>query len=208
MKINEIFYSIQGEGPQVGMPCWFIRTTGCNLSCNWCDTKYALTEGKEMSLQDIKKEVNSNDCNNIVITGGEPMLQEDLLPLIKLLGNRNIYVETNGTVYKSNLIGYAKFIVSPKPDFINDNYMKVLKKWRHQADFKFVIADKIDFDKAIKICKTLKKEEGIYFMPRGTTEQELKKNMINIIRWIKKDAPYIYVTPRLHISLYGQKRGV
>ena len=207
MKINEIFYSIQGEGPQVGMPAWFIRTTGCNLSCSWCDTKYALKDGQEMSIKDIKGKIN-NGCKNIVITGGEPFLQEDLLDLLKSLTNKNVYIETNGTIYKSNCIGMANFIVSPKPQFLNPNYLKVLKKWSTHAVFKFVIEDRIDFDRALKICAECSKDEDIYFMPMGTTEKTLKENMIKIIKWIKKDAPYVNLTPRLHIYLYGKQRGV
>jgi len=208
MKVNEIFYSIQGEGPQVGMPAWFIRTTGCNLNCSWCDTKYALTNGEEMSIKDINSEVSQNGCKNIVITGGEPMLQEELLELIKGLKDKKIYVETNGTIYKSNLIGFATFIVSPKPQFLNPNYLNVLQRWETHADFKFVIADRIDFDNAIRLCAKIGKKDGIYFMPRGTTEEELKKVMLRLVKWIKKDAPYVNLTPRLHIHLYGQKRGV
>jgi len=207
MKINEIFYSIQGEGPQVGMPTWFIRTTGCNLSCDFCDTKYALKKGKEMSIKDIKKETN-NGCKNVVITGGEPLLQDDLLDLLKSMSDRKCYVETNGTIYKSTLIGMATFIVSPKPQFLNPNYLKVLKKWSTHGIFKFVIGDKIDFDRALRTCAEIGKKDNIYFMPKGTTDEELKKVMLHLVNWIKEKAPYVNLTPRLHIHMYGSKRGV
>jgi len=76
MKINEIFYSIQGEGQQAGMSAWFIRFSGCNLRCSFCDSAYAFEEGKEMSIESIVDSVPANICNNVVITGGEPLLQK------------------------------------------------------------------------------------------------------------------------------------
>ena len=206
MKINEIFYSIQGEGPQVGMPAWFIRTAECNLACEYCDSKYAWKDGKEMHINDIKKEVCNNGCKNVIITGGEPLLQEDLIALIRALGDRIIYIETNGTIYKSNLIGRAKFIVSPKPQFMDNNYLKVLKKWSIHAVFKFVIEDKIDFDRAIRLCGKLKLKD-VYFMPQGTDNEHLLKVMKRLVKWIKEEAPYVRMTPRLQIQLYGNKRG-
>jgi len=207
MQISEIFYSVQGEGPQVGMPAWFIRTCGCNLTCEYCDSKYAWKDGKEMHINDIKNEVCENGCKNVIITGGEPFLQEDLLPLIKSLGDRKVYVETNGTIYESNLIGRANFIVSPKPQFMDNNYLKVLKKWSQHATFKFVIEDKIDFDRAIRLCGKVRLKD-VYFMPQGTDNEHLLKVMKRLVKWVKEEAPYVRVTPRLQIQLYGNKRGV
>ena len=144
MKISEIFLSIQGEGPQVGMLSWFVRTAGCNLDCEWCDTTYAKT-GKEMDRETIFEKIPPLVCGNVVITGGEPLLQNNkLLDLLKILPH-NIYVETNGTIYDSNIIGYGSFIVSPKLQYLNEGYLKVLKKWAGIATFKFVINNKVDF---------------------------------------------------------------
>lgn len=208
MKINEIFYSIQGEGPQVGMAAWFVRTSGCNLTCPWCDTKYA-SEGTEMTIEQIESKLDVNICRNIVITGGEPLIQNDFITFIKKLSYFNIYVESNGTIYNSIFPGYAKFIISPKLEFLTDNYIKVLKMWRYFATFKFVIGDILDFESTLKIIKQLKIEEkDIYFMPKGTNEKELKKNMNQIAEWIKKRASYARLSPRLHIHMYDGKRGV
>jgi len=209
MKIAEIFLSVQGEGPQVGMISWFIRTSGCNLSCNWCDSKYA-NEGKEMSISEIIDSLPPNECNNVVITGGEPLLQKDLLELLSCLPHK-IYVETNGTIYDSKLIGMATYIVSPKLQFMNDAYMETLKKWKYQGTFKFVIGSRKDFDDALKLCKELKLEQTldpVYFMPKGTDQKTINTNIINIVEWLKKDAPWGRVSLRLHITLYGNKRGV
>ena len=207
MKVNEIFYSIQGEGPQVGMPAWFIRTTGCNLSCSWCDTKYALKNGKEMSFQEIKDQIN-NGCKNIVFTGGEPLLQEDLLALIKYLDDYNFFVETNGTIYKQELIGFAKFIVSPKLQFMNPKYLQTLQKWASHATFKFVVDSSLTCQMAVNLCKQVGKEYDIYFMPLGTEENQIKRTMLYLIDWCKEHAPNVRISPRLQISLYKNQRGV
>jgi len=208
MKINEIFYSIQGEGPQVGMAAWFVRTSGCNLSCPWCDTKYA-NKGIEMTIEEIESKLDANTCRNIVITGGEPLIQKEFFDFLKKLSYFNIYVETNGTIYGTHYPGYAKFIVSPKLEFLTDKYLKVLEKWKYYASFKFVIGDRVDFENALSLIKKLKlQEKDIYFMPKGTTEKELKKNMNQIAEWIKKSASYARLSPRLHIHMYGSKRGV
>jgi len=214
MKTNEIFFSIQGEGQQAGMPAWFIRFSGCNLRCAFCDSAYAFEEGKEMSIESIADSVPAKICNNIIITGGEPLLQKDLLSLLKTLGHMNIYIETNGTIYDSNLIGYAKFIVSPKPQFLNKEYMKSLRKWSGMATFKFVIGNKEDFDTAVHLCKKLhlkdwiEVDKPIYFMPEGTTDKKIKETTKSMAEWIKKEVPYVRISSRLQIYLYGNKRGV
>lgn len=212
MKINEIFLSIQGEGPQVGMLSWFIRVAGCNLDCNFCDSKYAKI-GKDMSKESIFKAIPPLVCNNVVITGGEPLLQTDkLLGLLRMLPH-NIYIETNGTVYDSNLIGFGSFIVSPKLQYLNHKYLKVLKKWSGLATFKFVIDNKVDFDAAVELCKDLEldtysKMYPVYFMPQGISDKELKAKMISITEWIKEGAPFVRLSPRLQIHLYGNRRGI
>jgi len=207
MKINEIFLSIQGEGPQVGMPAWFIRTSGCNLDCDFCDSKYA-KDGKEMSIESIVDAVSNNNCKNVIITGGEPFIQKELLMLIKALRDCKVYVETNGTIFKPELIGFATFIVSPKPQFLNAKYMKALRQWVPHATFKFVTGSRKDFNEAITLCKKLGKKNNIYFMPLGIENDEIKSKMISIGEWIKDEELDVWLSPRLQISLYGNKRGV
>lgn len=102
MKICEIFKSIQGEGQQAGEPTVFIRTSGCNLKCSWCDTPYH-KEGKEMTVEEIVKQVKVYGVPNVCITGGEPLLQEEIKELIEeLMMWFNVYVETNGTQHTWN----------------------------------------------------------------------------------------------------------
>lgn len=115
-SINEIFYSIQGEGRNTGMPAWFIRFAGCNLDCSWCDTDYS--EKMKYQPKDIWEEINENSCKNVVLTGGEPSLQ-DLRPLLRELKARDYYVaiETNGTkpLLQYRIEGLLNWVtVSPK----------------------------------------------------------------------------------------------
>ena len=106
MKINEIFASIQGEGKYLGYPQVFIRFTGCNLRCSWCDTQYAWEEGIEMTRQQIIKAITKYDVNSVCITGGEPLMQiAELRELIADLKKRGYFIqlETNGTIYDQNI---------------------------------------------------------------------------------------------------------
>lgn len=213
MLVNEIFFSLQGEGPQLGLPAWFIRFSGCNLNCKWCDSKYA-KKGKVMSIKEIVDSIETIEnlstnetCKNIIITGGEPLFQKDLLNLIKSFVDKNFYIETNGTIFNSNLIGYAKFIVSPKLQYIDAKYLKALRKWSKHSSFKFVIQDKYDFKKAIVICKYLQKFDDVYFMPMGTNSSILTKRMKLMAVWIKR-LGWGQLTPRLQIQLWGNRRKV
>src|SRR3990172_1231000 len=101
MKICELFYSIQGESTFSGMPCIFIRTSGCNLRCSYCDTKFAYEEeGYEISPEKVLKNIKEYNCRLLEVTGGEPLLQEEIYDLINMLLNEkyNILLETNGSL--------------------------------------------------------------------------------------------------------------
>lgn len=209
VKINETFLSMQGEGQQIGMISWFIRTSGCDLSCKWCDSKYA-NDGKYMDIESVTAPILKSNCKNVIITGGEPFIQKNLLQLIKALGDCHIYVETNGTIFDSNLLGYAQYTVSPKLQFLNTKYMESLQRWATRASFKFVIGSKADFDRAVTLAKTLHLETSLkptYFMPMGTDADTINDIMISLVTWCK-DVPWIRISPRLQIQLYGDKRGV
>ncbi|MCM8810956.1 MAG: 7-carboxy-7-deazaguanine synthase QueE, partial [Candidatus Omnitrophica bacterium] len=112
-KITEIFYSIQGEGLLQGIPLIFLRFSGCNLKCFWCDTKYAWEKGKELTEKEILKEIEKFKCKRICFTGGEPYLQE-IENIFNILKEKDywISVETNGTIWKD--ISFDWITVSPK----------------------------------------------------------------------------------------------
>ena len=98
LTVNEIFYSIQGESTRIGRPCVFVRLTACDLRCSWCDTPYAFHEGAKRSLDEVIAEVERYDCPLVEITGGEPLLQDDVYPLMEqlLARGRTVMLETGG----------------------------------------------------------------------------------------------------------------
>lgn len=124
MRVNEIFYSLQGEGFNTGMPAVFIRFSGCNLQCPFCDTNH--TDGKEMTEGDIIEEVSRYKANLVVVTGGEPALQltESLVEMLHLLG-KTVAVETNGTVELPENVDWIT--LSPKDMFFGEKAKPVLK---------------------------------------------------------------------------------
>lgn len=145
-KVSEIFYSIQGEGLNQGLPFVFIRFSGCNLRCVWCDTKYAWKNGEEMELEEIVKEVKKFKCKNICITGGEPYLQ-NLFPIFERLKKEKLFisVETNGTIWQD--IKFDWITVSPKREggkYHKNGYDIRFRKVA--SEFKYVITGKDDFE--------------------------------------------------------------
>jgi 7-carboxy-7-deazaguanine synthase len=156
LKVNEIFHSIQGESSFSGIPFVFVRLTGCNLRCSYCDTKYAYEEGKELSVEQILKRIGKYKCSYVEITGGEPLLQEETPFLVNSLINKGftVLVETNGTKDVSVISEKAIIIMdikcpssgeSDKTDWDN------LKRLGLKDEIKFVLTEKTDYDWAKKV---------------------------------------------------------
>ena len=113
MKVCEIFYSIEGEGIEIGRLEVFVRLSGCNLRCKWCDTKYAWEEGKEMSVDEVIKEIKKYPCKSVSITGGEPLLQrEEVFELVKKLKEMGYWIQinTNGTIFDERIFRLVDLI--------------------------------------------------------------------------------------------------
>jgi 7-carboxy-7-deazaguanine synthase len=151
MKVCEIFTSIQGESSYAGLPCTFVRMTGCNLRCFYCDTTYAYIEGRDFSEKDIMKKVKDASINLVEITGGEPLLQEEVFNLIKTLLDNNyiVLIETNGSMSIKSIDRRAILILdlktpgsgmSDKMDFSNIDHMK------SNDEVKFVITNREDYE--------------------------------------------------------------
>ncbi|MCB0407680.1 MAG: radical SAM protein [Bdellovibrionales bacterium] len=158
IKINEIFFSIQGESSYMGHPTVFVRTSGCHLRCTYCDTKYAYHEGTSLSVPDIIEKIKSFKSNFVCITGGEPLLQKDIFELSKQLCdfNYNVSLETSGDIDCAGLDLRVRKIIDVKtPDsgaagaFEQKNLMFA----DVNSEFKFVICSEKDFDWAEKFCK-------------------------------------------------------
>src|SRR5690606_15590136 len=116
LTINEIFHSIQGESTHAGRPCVFVRLTACDLRCSWCDTPYAFTEGRKMTLEDVLADVASRGTRLVEITGGEPLLQKDVYPLMQALldAGYEVLLETGGHVPLTDVPAGVKKIVDVK----------------------------------------------------------------------------------------------
>ena len=156
MKVNEIFASIQGEGRYVGKPQVFIRLSGCNLRCRWCDTKYAWEGGREMTVGDVMKKVAKFKLKSVCITGGEPMLQvRELRKLVGMLKARGyeIVLQTNGTLYDAEVFRMVDCVsMDMKPPSSGEKSKELLlKRLKAKDQVKVVVADERDLRYARKI---------------------------------------------------------
>src|SRR5262245_61028870 len=151
LRVNEIFHSIQGESTHAGRPCVFVRLTGCNLRCVWCDTAYAFHEGNALSVDDVLQRVASYDCGLVELTGGEPLLQAEAIPLMRALLDRGyeVLLETGGSLPIEAVPEGVRRIVDvkcPGSGESHRNRWENLDVLRPGDELKFVIANREDFD--------------------------------------------------------------
>lgn len=151
LKINEIYQSIQGESTWAGLPCIFVRLTGCDLRCSYCDTEYAFFEGKKRIVDSILEEVLSLECPLVEITGGEPLLQRNVLPLMASLcdAGRTVLIETSGAHDISAIDPRVHRIVDLKcPDSgeCDRNRLENIPVLTHRDEVKFVIGSRGDYE--------------------------------------------------------------
>ncbi len=227
MRIAEIFYSIQGEGRLVGMPSVFVRTSGCNLRCVWCDTPYTSwrPEGESWSLERIMHEVAAYPARHVVITGGEPLLNAaivDLSTAIKRAG-LHLTIESAATVFqpvRCDLMSLSPKLSHSTPwqrakgrhaeaHETNRLRLDVIQKLidAHDYQLKFVVNRAADFAEIEDILHRLREPDPsrVMIMAQGKTRSELKKKTQWIIPACKQRG-YVF-TPRLHIELFGNRRG-
>jgi len=230
MLISEIFYSVQGEGTLVGVPSVFVRTSGCNLRCRWCDTPYASwkPEGTEMSVEELVRAVNAHPTHFVVVTGGEPMVAKEMPLLLQRLreAGKHITIETAGTIAPAG-VACDLASISPKlahstPDEASAGKAwvekherlrlqpEVLRAWCSKYDFqlKFVIASEADVLEVKAVIESIGIEippEKVLLMPEGITQEALKARQMLLVDICKREG-WRY-SPRLHIDLFGNKRG-
>jgi 7-carboxy-7-deazaguanine synthase len=227
VRISEIFYSIQGEGRLIGTPSLFIRTSGCNLRCVWCDTPYTSwrPEGSSWPLAKVLRRVDQHATRHIVITGGEPMLTpeiEDLTTALRQKG-KHLTIETAGTIFKPvfcDLLSLSPKLANSTPwkrargkfaAMHEDRRLKfpVLQKYLDAYDYqlKFVVDRPEDFAEIRAIVERLRDVDAarVLIMAQGMTKKQLDEKS----GWIVKQClRYGYrFTPRLHIELFGNRRG-
>ncbi len=156
LTINEIFYSIQGEATRAGEPCVFVRLTACDLRCRWCDTPYAFYEGQKRSLDDVVADVAKYECRLVEITGGEPLLQEDVFPLMEALLGRGytVMLETGGhrplERVPTDVIKIMD-VKCPASGESDKNYWPNLETLTKHDEVKFVVQDRTDYDFAKQV---------------------------------------------------------
>jgi 7-carboxy-7-deazaguanine synthase len=159
LTVNEIYLSIQGESTHVGRPCTFVRLTACDLRCSWCDTPYAFTEGHKMTVDAVVAEVARLGCRLVEMTGGEPMLQADIYPLMETLiqSGYEVLVETGGHVPLARLPKKVKAIIDVKCPGSGEEakmHWSNLGTLKPTDEVKFVLKDRADFDYALPIVRT------------------------------------------------------
>jgi 7-carboxy-7-deazaguanine synthase len=209
LVVTEIFYSLQGEGPFIGLPSVFIRLGGCiDPLCPWCDTEYAWHEFVEMGTDKILVEVNRYACKDVVITGGEPFLQWELglkdLHCELVENGYRIFYETSGKVDIPGLED-ATIIMSPKN--IEGQWYLPLKNIGNAHYFKFVADDAAalgEIDRFVKDHAITK--ERVFIMPQGKTSAEQLKRMKTIFSFCRENG--YRMSPRLHVLIFDDKRGV
>ncbi|GAC1543382.1 MAG: 7-carboxy-7-deazaguanine synthase QueE [Herpetosiphon sp.] len=221
--VNELFFSVQGEGPSIGLPAVFLRLHLCNLQCIWCDTKYTwdpqhpqFDTFERVSPANIVTRLETFPCRRLVITGGEPLMQAKAIEtLVELLPDWAIEIETNGTFVGTSAIRErCQLNVSPKLPSAGNNGLAVIRpdvlqilRQSRQVYFKFVVANEQDFDALEKVVSDHQlPHDQIIVMPEGRTQDEIIRHALTIIERAK--ARGYRVLPRLHVMLWGERRGV
>jgi len=211
MKINEIYRSIQGESTHMGRPCIFIRTTGCDLRCSWCDTAYAFYEGQEMTIDQIIQEVEKLGGSLVEITGGEPSLQEEFFPLTTKLLDQGyeVLIETSGAHPIESIDQRAKIILDmkcPGSGMTENIRWENLSHLKKTDEVKFVIFDREDFYWASSVVsqQALSAKCTILFSPVFE-----KLNPQDLAEWILKEDLPVRFQLQLHKYIWHpEKRGV
>lgn len=207
MKINEIFFSIEGEGKNVGLPTIFVRTTGCNLRCSYCDTTYAYFEGEEMTLPQIIKKIKKWRCRRVCLTGGEPLIQKEILSLMDMLQSKDYItkVETNGSINISKVakrdVMISLDIKCPSSDMHNKMAMKNISLLRVHDELKFVVGNKEDYEYAKKVIYAYKPKCEVILQP---VHGKAKNDIAN---WILDDELDVRLSLQMHKMLWGENRG-
>lgn len=211
LKVNEIFYSIQGESSYVGLPCVFVRLTGCNLRCSYCDTRYAYGEGCDMEIGEIVDRVTSYRCHLVEITGGEPLLQKETPLLITTLIEKDFHVllETNGTQDIGPVDERCVRIVDikcPSSGEHEQNNAGNIQRLAGRDEIKFVIGTREDYLYAREMVEQMRwiavKPAAIHFSPVFE-----KMNPGKLADWTLEDRLPVRIHLQLHKIMWDPEQG-
>ena len=223
MKIAEIFYSLQGEGSLIGVPSVFVRTSGCNLRCSWCDTPYTSwhPEGTEFPLDEILGQVEAYPARYVVVTGGEPMIAPEIVSLTERLRERGLHItiETAGTVFTPvacDLMSISPKLANSTPEgswagqhdrlrFQPEVLRRLMETYEYQL--KFVVAGPGDLDEIGRMLDQIRADRSkVILMPEGIDASVLRERGPWLAEIARREG--FRFSPRLHIELWGNRRGV
>ena len=212
LTVNEIFHSIQGESTHAGRPCVFVRLTACDLRCSWCDTPYAFTEGHKMSLDDIVAQVKAFECPVVEITGGEPLLQKNVYPLMQRLLDENltVMVETGGHLSIEHVPAGVLRIMDVKCPGSGESHRNDwtnMDRLTAADEVKFVIKDPADYDFAKNVVaqhRLVGRVAAIHFSPvHGVLDSK------HLAEWILQDRLEVRLQLQVHKYIWDPAtRGV
>lgn len=213
MKISEIFFSLQGEGIEIGLPTVFVRLFACDLRCSWCDTMYAV-EGRDFrdkSIAEVISEIEKHDCKRVCITGGEPLIQiKEVEELADYLINNGytILLETSGHKMPPPILWTENSTISmdckcPSSSMQDRMDFDLFVKLRDKDQLKFVLQDEIDYEYAIGVLNRYNIKANIIFQPTHGSELGWITKKV-----IKDNLGHVRVLPQLHKIIWGNKRGV
>ena len=210
LRITEIFHSIQGETTHAGRPCAFVRLTGCNLRCRWCDSEYTFTGGERMSIDDVVAQVKSYGCKLVEITGGEPLAQAESLDLIKRFcdDGYEVLIETSGSIDIEPVDRRATIILDikcPGSGEVEKNRWENLQHLKPRDEIKFVIADRADYDWARRVIEERDLNRWtVLFSPVWG-----EMNLQSLAEWMLADRVPARLQTQLHKHIWGaEARGV
>lgn len=209
MRINEIFYSIQGEGVLMGAPSVFVRTSGCNLRCEWCDTEYAWYEGEEISVDEIMRRVRSFSPSYVCVTGGEPLIQRDIYRLLSAMIESGFHttLETNGSVTLEEVPCSERLMISmdmkcPSSGMSEKMIIENLELLSPFDQLKFIVSGQEDLDFAREIIEGYDIQCPIILTPVGGLD------LRPLAEWVISNRLPVRVLPQLHKIIWGERRGV
>ncbi len=206
LKINEIYASIQGESSHTGLPCVFIRLTGCNLRCSWCDTAYAFYDGKNLTVEETLQKVETFGLPLVEITGGEPLLQEDVYPLMETLLKKGyrVMLETSGALPIDKVPEKVIKILDikcPGSGEEKKNHLENLKFLSPHDEVKFVLLDRADYEWSRDMLRKydMVPSKQVLFSPVYD-----KLNLKDLSQWILKDRLAVRLQTQLHKVIWSK----
>jgi 7-carboxy-7-deazaguanine synthase len=212
LTINEIFYSIQGESTFAGRPCVFVRLSACDLRCSWCDTEYAFHEGHKQSLDDVLADVERRGCQLVEVTGGEPLLQQDVYPLMQSLLDRGctVLLETGGHISTADVPAPVVTVLDVKCPGSGEAHRTEwsnLDRLRPHDEVKFVVKDREDYEYARGVIGRYDLDARVAAVHLSPVHDVMDRRRLS--EWVLADRLNVRVQVQLHKFIWDPRtRGV